>query len=62
VAQVIYQDEDGRELWRSDRAEYTPTGTLVTRADGERYLVVRAAREQEAAEAPTFVLRLLEAP
>lgn len=41
VTRGYYQDEDGRVLWETRAAEYVPPGTLVTSAEGVRYLAVR---------------------
>jgi hypothetical protein len=39
MAQAVYVDEDGSELWQSQWGEYTPAGTVVTGPEGRRYLV-----------------------
>jgi hypothetical protein len=47
VAQAVYLDESGRELWRSEHGEYVPPGTMVTAPDGTRYLAVKVIATQE---------------
>ena len=44
---VIYENESGGELWRSALAEVVPPGTLVTSADGTRYLVAKVTRHED---------------
>jgi hypothetical protein len=62
VVSVTYEDESGRELWRSEHAEYAPPGTLVTSPDGIRFLTMEVLVKQSAAPVPTFVLRRLDEP
>jgi hypothetical protein len=47
VALAVYLDEAGREMWRSERAEYVPPGTMITAPDGTRYLAVTVTATQE---------------
>lgn len=43
AAEVIYENDYGEELWRSDLAETVPAGTLVTGLDGTRYFAVKVS-------------------
>jgi hypothetical protein len=47
VARAIYVDEGETELWRSERAEHMPPGTMIPGPDGTRYLVVRVTATQD---------------
>ena len=43
---IVYEDESGSELWRSITAELVPPGTLVTAADGCRYLAAKVVPDE----------------
>ena len=54
-----YLDEAGHELWRSERGESVPPGTLVTSPDAVLYFVVRTPLAVPNAADPYLTLRAL---